>query len=274
MGTGTHENIARAADGALVELWRSYQATGDQRIRNRLVLSLAPLVKQIVYRRARQLPRHCELEDFLSCGLEALIRALDRFDPAHGVGLEQFVWTRIHGAVLDEARRQDWAPRSVRRFERERARAQRDFQGAHGRAPSRDELAAALAIEPEELRRLEHRLATVDVHSLNMPVNLGEGEGDLELLDTLSSPDASTQPEEALLASDAREGLHRALAGLSERDREIAELLYVEELTMREVGDRLGVTESRVSQLNSRIKRTVRSTLEAQAAAAETALAA
>jgi RNA polymerase sigma factor for flagellar operon FliA len=251
----------------LTELWRRYRATGEVALRNQLVLSLSPVVKQIVFKRCHHLPSHCEIDDYLSCGLEALIRAIDRYDPGRGCTLEQFVWTRIRGAVLDEARRQDWAPRSLRAFGREREKVVREFSAVHGRSPDRSEVAAALALSRGELRDLEARLAIADLHSLNMPV--GDGDEDLvELVDTITSPDRSSRPEEAVADGDGDIRVRAALATLSERDREIAELLYVEDLTMREVGDRLGVTESRVSQLNSRIKRTVGHALSLEGAVA------
>src|SRR5579884_3901286 len=84
-------------------LWRRYRRTGDQRIRNRLVLTLAPMVKQVVFKHHRRLPTHCDVDDFISCGLEALIRSLDRFDAERGIPLEHYVWVRVHGAVLDES---------------------------------------------------------------------------------------------------------------------------------------------------------------------------
>ncbi len=248
----------------LDELWREYDETGDQAVRNRLVLSLAPMVKQIVFKRGRRMPRHCEIDDFLSAGLEALIRALDRYEPVRGVALEQFVWTRIHGAVLDEARRQDWAPRSLRAFQRDREKVIREHTAAHGRAPSKDDLAVALAMSSLELADWEARSGNADLHSLNMPVGAAEDEDDgTELVDTLCSPDRASRPEEALLAVDLDDRIQAALEELSPRDREVAELLYVEDRTMREVGTMLGVTESRVSQLNSRIKRTVERALVA-----------
>ncbi|MGZ4203473.1 MAG: sigma-70 family RNA polymerase sigma factor, partial [Thermoleophilaceae bacterium] len=100
-----------SADDALA-LWLEYRRSGDQRLRDRLIMTYAPLVKYIVYKKIRELPARCEVEDFISCGLEALINSIDRYDPEKGATLEQFAWTRIHGAVLDELRRQDWAPRS------------------------------------------------------------------------------------------------------------------------------------------------------------------
>ena len=121
-------------------LWREYRLSGDPALRDRLILTFAPMVKYIVYRKVREIPSRCDIEDFISCGLEALIRSVDRFDPDKGCSLEQFAWTRIHGAVLDELRRGDWAPRSVRRWERDINRARDQFTGLYGRPPSREEL--------------------------------------------------------------------------------------------------------------------------------------
>src|SRR4051812_49676826 len=149
------------------QLWREYSRTKDSRLRDRLVMTYAPLVKYIAYRKVRELPASCQVEDFISCGLEALINAIDRFDPSKGATLEQFAWTRIHGAVLDELRRQDWAPRSLRRWERDIARTREQFTGVHGRRPTREELADMLAISVDDLRRREDDISVSDVTSLN-----------------------------------------------------------------------------------------------------------
>src|SRR5947209_9958690 len=136
-----------------LELWQQYKRTGDSRIRDRLVLTFAPMVKYIVYKKAREIPARCEVEDFISCGLEALIRSIDRYDPNKGATLEQFAWTRIHGAVLDELRRNDWAPRSLRRWDRDIHKARENFIGLYGRPPSKVELCDALGITAKELVR-------------------------------------------------------------------------------------------------------------------------
>ncbi|MGZ4313694.1 MAG: sigma-70 family RNA polymerase sigma factor, partial [Solirubrobacteraceae bacterium] len=141
----------RMSQEALLGLWRTYKDTGDLKARDRLVFSLAPVVKAIVYRKIREIPAYREVDDYISCGLEALIKSLDRYDPEKGATLEQFAWTRIHGAVLDELRRFDWAPRSLRRMERELNRARERFNAIHGRAPTRTELADLLAITPADL---------------------------------------------------------------------------------------------------------------------------
>src|SRR5690606_38174916 len=113
MTSRTASSPRRMSSDETLALWQEYRRNRDPRLRDRLVLTFAPMVKYIVYRKVREMPANAEVEDFISCGLEALIVSIDRYDPAKGATLEQYAWTRIHGAVLDELRRQDWAPRSV-----------------------------------------------------------------------------------------------------------------------------------------------------------------
>ena len=248
-----------SSDDALA-LWQEYKRSGDARVRNRLVMTYAPLVKYIVFKKVRELPARCEVEDFISCGLEALIASIDRYDPEKGATLEQFAWTRIHGAVLDELRRQDWAPRSLRRWERDIARARDQFSVLHGRRPTREELADALAITVAELRRREDDIAVSDVTSLNTLVT-ADDETTVERMDTLADGDERLDPEQAAALTEAKEKFRRAFDTLPKREREVAVLLYVKNLTLREIGEILGVSESRVCQIHSQLKRTLRQQL-------------
>ncbi len=200
------------------------------------------------------------VEDFISCGLEALIASIDRYDPDKGATLEQFAWTRIHGAVLDELRRQDWAPRSLRRWERDIHRAREQFTAVHNRRPTREELADALAITVEELRRHEDDIAVSDVTSLNTLV-ISDDETTVERIDTIAGGDVRNEPEHAAEMQQAKERFRRAFESLPKREREVAVLLYVKNLTLREIGDILGVSESRVCQIHSQLKRTLRQQL-------------
>jgi RNA polymerase sigma factor for flagellar operon FliA len=247
-----------------LSLWRTYKATGDVQARNRLVMTYAPLVKYIVFKKVRELPARCEVEDFISCGLEALIASIDRYDPAKGATLEQFAWTRIHGAVLDELRRQDWAPRSLRRWERDIARVREQFTGIHGRRPTRQELADSLSITVEDLRRREDDIAVSDVTSLNTLV-ISDDETTVERIDTLASGDERLDPEHASVTEEAKDKFRRAFERLPRREREVAVLLYVKNLTLREIGDILGVSESRVCQIHSQLKRTLKQQLSDEA---------
>src|SRR3984957_16060744 len=172
-GTELKERNGRLSADEALQLWTKYKATGDPALRDRLVLTFAPMVKYIVYRKVREMPARCEVEDFISCGLEALIRSIDRYDPERGATLEQFAWTRIHGAVLDELRRNDWAPRSLRRWERDISRARERFIALYGRAPSRTELSEAVGLSEADLDRRLGDIQRSDVGSLNVLV-LGE----------------------------------------------------------------------------------------------------
>jgi RNA polymerase sigma factor for flagellar operon FliA len=169
-------------------LWKKYRETNDPALRDRLVLTFAPLVKYIVYRKVREMPARCEVEDFISCGLEALIHSIDRYDPAKGATLEQYAWTRIHGAVLDELRRMDWAPRSVRRWERDIEKAADEFTTLHNRRPTTEELAETMGVKVSELRKRRDEIATSDLTSLNTLV-VSDEESSIERVDTLASPD-------------------------------------------------------------------------------------
>ncbi len=241
-------------------LWDEYRRSGDRGLRDRLIMTYAPLVKYIVYKKVRELPAHCDVDDFISCGLEALMSSLDRYDPQKGATLEQFAWTRVHGAVIDELRRQDWAPRSVRRWERDIARARARFVALHERHPSREELADLLGTTPAELQRREGQVATSDVTSLNSLV-IGDDDAVAEKVDTLASDDSGLDPEQAAVSAGAKEPFRREFELLPRREREVAIMLYVNDLTLREVGEVLGVSESRVCQIHGQLKRKLRRAL-------------
>jgi len=249
-----------SADDAL-ELWREYRRTEDPRVRDRLVLTFAPIVKYIVYRKVREMPARCDVDDFISCGLEALIRSIDRYDPDKGATLEQFAWTRIHGAVLDELRRHDWAPRSLRRWDRELTKVRDQFVGLYGRRPTREELASAMGVTSDELLQRQDELARAQVGSLNAVVH-SDDDAAIERIDTLAADDRDSDPESSVMALAAKERFRKAFDLLPPRERKIAVLLYVYNLTLREIGEILGVTESRVCQLHAQILKTLRTQLK------------
>jgi RNA polymerase sigma factor for flagellar operon FliA len=246
-----------------LRLWLDYQRTKDAALRDRLILTFAPMVKYIVYRKVREMPANAEVEDFISCGLEALIVSIDRYDPDKGATLEQYAWTRIHGAVLDELRRQDWAPRSVRRWERDIAKATEEFTILHGRRPTRTELAAAMGTTVTELRRRQDEIVASDVTSLNALV-LSDDDTTIERVDTLASTDERLDPEHAAAQEALKDKFRAAFAELPRREREVAVMLYVKNLTLAEIGVVLGVSESRVCQIHSGLKRTLRGALASE----------
>jgi RNA polymerase sigma factor for flagellar operon FliA len=239
-------------------LWQQWHDSGDERARNRLILSYAPMVKYLAVRKVRQLPSHCNLEDLVSTGLLALIAAVDRFDPAKGATFEQYAWTRVAGSMIDELRRQDWAPRSLRRAGREIERTRQEWQAKHGGTPTDTELSNQLEITATELRSQLDGLALVDLVSLNAPTRGEDGEALVEIGDTVPAPLGESTPERAALANERSAVLKDAVSRLSEREQRILTLLYVHELEGVEVGRILGVSESRVSQLLGGIRRTLK----------------
>jgi RNA polymerase sigma factor FliA len=256
------QHAPRISSSEALSLWREYRRTGDLKLRDRLIFTFTPMVRYIVYRKVREVPAQCDVEDFLSCGLEALIRSIERYDPAKGATLEQYAWTRIHGAVLDELRRNDWAPRSLRRAERAINGARESFVSVHDRQPSRVELAAAAGMSPTELSDRMDELSLAEVGSLNRTIR-SEESTTIERMDTLESHDEECDPTLSAERQQARERFRKAFAQLPARDREVAVLLYVEGWTLRDIGARLGVSESRVSQIHTELRRRLREHLEA-----------
>jgi RNA polymerase sigma factor FliA len=254
----------RASSEEIVALWNEFHRTNDRALRDRLVLTFAPLVKYIVYKKVREMPSRCEVEDFISCGLEALIQSIDRFDPTKGATLEQYAWTRIHGAVLDELRRQDWAPRSVRRWEREIERTSESFTALHGRRPTVEELADSLGVEAAELRRRRSEIMRSDMTSLNTLV-MSDDQTTIERIDTLASTDERLDPVHSAATAEAKDKFRAAFSTLPRREREIAVMLYVKNLTLAEIGEVLGVSESRICQIHGEMKKKLRKALEADA---------
>jgi RNA polymerase sigma factor for flagellar operon FliA len=254
----------RASSDEVLALWKQYRQSNDRAVRDRLVLTFAPLVKYIVYKKVREMPARCEVEDFISCGLEALIHSIERYDPTRGATLEQYAWTRIHGAVLDELRRQDWAPRSVRRWERDIERVSDSFTALHGRRPTTEELADSLGVDPGEVRRRRGEITRSDLTSLNTLV-MSDDETTIERLDTLASTDERLDPAHAAATAEAKDKFRAAFSELAQREREIAVMLYVKNLTLAEIGDVLGVSESRVCQIHGEMKKNLRKALDADA---------
>jgi RNA polymerase sigma factor FliA len=248
------KRAARAPAAEVLSTWHEYRLTGDRELRDRLVFMFMPMVRYIVYRKVREVPAQCDVDDFLSCGLEALIRSIERYDPDKGATLEQYAWTRVHGAVLDELRRHDWAPRSLRRDERTISAARESFVSLNERQPTREELAAKVGMTPSELRDRLDQVALAEVGSLNRIVRSDES-ATIERIDTLESFDDDCDPTARAERGEAKARFRKAFARLSKQEREVAVLLYVEDWTLRDIGKRLGVSESRVSQIHTQLRR-------------------
>src|SRR5271156_6830688 len=252
--TPIEQQTARTSATEVLALWKQYKRTGDMKVRDRLIFTFTPMVRYIVYRKVREVPAQCDVDDFLSCGLEALIRSIERYDPDKGATLEQYAWTRIHGGVLDEPRRHDWAPRSLRRDERAINTARESFLSIHEPQPNREELATQVGMTPAELTERLGHAAPAGSGSLNRIVRSDES-ATIERIDTLESTDEDCDPVAQAERHEAKQRFRKAFARLSKQEREIAVLLYVEDWTLRDIGERLGVSESRISQIHTQLRR-------------------
>ena len=241
-------------------LWRQFRSTNDAGIRDRLILTYAPLVKYVAGRLGSGLPAHVEEGDLISYGLLGLISAIERYDPDRDIKFETYAIVRIKGAIIDELRALDWVPRSVRSRAREIERAIAELESKLGRAPTDDEIAGKIGISEDELEESLSDISRSSIAALDELWSVS-GEGDqVSLLDTIEDTDAPS-PSEALDETDVRETLADAIARLPEREKLVITLYYYEELTLREIGEVLGVTESRVSQLHTKAVLRLRSRL-------------
>ncbi len=237
----------------LRELWRRYKVDGDEQARERLVVAYSPMVKFIAGRMASGLPAHVEESDLISYGLLGLIGAIERFEPEREIKFETFAVARVKGAIIDELRSLDWVPRSVRSRAREVERAHAALESKLQRAPTDEEMAAKLAISVEEFRRVLLEIANSSVLALDDLWTFADPEGgnQVSVLDTLEDP-GGIDPEAEAQTSELKDRLAEAIEHLPERERLVIALYYYENLTLREIGEVLGVTESRVSQLHTK----------------------
>lgn len=235
-------------------LWRRWQEARDPPAREALILAYAPLVRYLAGRLHVGLAGFADLSDLESYGLFGLMDAIERFDPSRGTRFESFAATRIRGAIIDGLRAETWAP-ALRTKARQLQLAYSSLETQLGRPPGDAELAAALGIRIAELARREAELGALSILSLDEPMRSSDdGEG-LRLADSL--PDASAPDPEAELQkvegeARRRELVARALAKLTDKERMVITLYYYEELTTKEIGQVLGLTPARVSQLHNR----------------------
>jgi RNA polymerase sigma factor for flagellar operon FliA len=238
----------------LRDLWRRYKTDGDERARERLVVAYSPLVKFIAGRMASGLPSHVEESDLNSYGLLGLIGAIERFDLEREIKFETFAVARIKGAIIDELRSLDWVPRSVRARAREVEKAHAELEAKLQRTPTDEEMAERLEMTLEEFEGALLDIANSSVLALDDLWTFADpegGGGQISVLDTIQDP-AAVDPHSEAEASALKDRLADAIESLPERERLVIALYYYENLTLREIGEVLGVTESRVSQLHTK----------------------
>ena len=228
-------------------LWRDYARLGTQELREKLILEYAPLVKIIAGRLSMYLGYNVEYEDLVSYGTIGLIDAIDKYDALKQNKFETYASLRIRGEILDQIRKMDWIPRTVRQKQKQIDTAIREFETEHGRQPSDDELAMSLGIDSEELLEWQSKLKVTGLVSLNEFMESGA--------DVPNSPTGSShfmQPEDVMEERELKEKLAESLESLNEKEKLVIQMYYYDEMTLKEIAAVLEVSESRVSQIHTK----------------------
>jgi RNA polymerase sigma factor FliA len=243
--------IPPQVDDRLGAIWHAFKESQDPGAREQLILHYAPLVKYVASRVATGLPASVDQHDLVSYGVFGLIDALQKFEPGRGNKFETYAIPRIKGAIIDELRAMDWVPRSVRFKQREIEKAKADLEAMLKRQPSEKELAERLGMSMGELHEVITQISFVSVLALDEAVSVGADRGDqVSLIDTLA--DKGLDPTTGVESQETRGLLAAAINSLSEREKIVVTLYYFEGLTLSEIGQILGVTESRVCQIHTK----------------------
>ena len=238
----------RTPGEALGDLWAHFKLSADPAAREALILQYSPLVKFVAGRVAVGLPRNVDQADLVSNGVFGLIDAIDKFEPERGFKFETYAINRIKGSILDGLRALDWVPRSVRSRAREIERSLAELEHRLHRTPSDEELASHMDVEVDSVRSTLAEMSNLGIVALDELVGPDSSSSLVEFL-----PDPSgLGPEAAFQASETRHLLGDAINRLPDRERLVVTLYYFEGLTLAEIGDVLGVTESRVCQIHAK----------------------
>lgn len=240
------------AAALLKELWLEYKQTANPELRERLILHYSPLVKYVAGRVGVGLPSNVDQSDLVSYGIFGLIDAIEKFDISRSIKFETYAISRIRGAIIDELRSIDWIPRSVRTKAREIERAYAALEAQNKRTPSEPEVAAELGISVKDLRKIFGQLSFVNIVALDELLHVSSDRGDkVTLGDTIVDTKAA-DPVLVFEDEETKYYLAEAVSALNEREKIVITLYYYEGLTLAEIGQVLGVTESRVCQLHTK----------------------
>ncbi len=248
----------KATQEELTALWKKFQADKDDLTRNALIENYLPIVKYAAERLHAKLPDEVDVDDLISAGIFGLVDAVNAFDLGRGVKFETYCAPRVRGAILDELRSMDWVPRLVRSRAHKLKEAVNRLEAEFGRRPTDKELAKTMRLSMTEFRKLQRDAHAVGLVSLSRKWFETDSSKDVREIDVLEDK-RSDDPFRAVQRKDVRDLVTR---GLSRAERLIILLYYFEEMTMREIGETLDLSESRVSQMHSAVLSRLRSQLD------------
>lgn len=247
----------------LATLWERYTDSQDESAREQLILNYSPLVKFVAGRVAAKLPNTVESADLISYGIFGLIDAIKKYDPARGIKFETYAITRIRGAIIDELRALDWVPRSVRSRARDIENAIATLEGRLNRTPEDCEVAEEIGLSMKELQDAYTKISYTSVVSFDEIWAPNSDRDDRSSLASVVKDESAPDPVASFESEEIKVILADAIEKLSERERTVVALYYYEGLPLKEIGQVLGVTESRASQLHTKAVLRLRARLHA-----------
>lgn len=257
--TDSYKKVVRVSDEELAQLWQEYHRDKNNKTaRDKLIVQYIYLTRYVIGRIKVNLPPSFSYEDIASYGVEGLIDAVEKYSPDRGAKFETYALMRIRGAIIDKIRANDWLPRTVRKKIKEVKEAINNLKIEFGRMPTNQEVADKLGIEKEKVDEILAQDTGID--SLYDKKNLGDES--VEIIDTIEDS-KSERPEEAAEKKDAKLELERALKRLPERERMLLVFYYHENMTLKEIGEAINVSESRVCQLHAQAIMKLRNILSA-----------
>lgn len=236
------------------KLWESYAKTKSPEIREKLILEYAPLVKLVAGRLSMYLGYNVEYDDLVSYGIFGLIDAIDKFDSMKAVKFETYASLRIRGAILDQIRKMDWIPRTIRQKQKKIDVAMKEIETATGRAATDEEVAGSLGISEDDYLAWQSQMKITGLVSLNEFMESGS-----EVPAEQTDQRRFEGPEEVIEKAELKKMLQQALELLTEKEKKVILLYYYEDLTLKEISNVLEVSESRISQLHTRALQKMRS---------------
>jgi RNA polymerase sigma factor for flagellar operon FliA len=242
------------------QLWIQYRKKRDPKIREDFIKQYAPLVKYVAGKVAVGMPHNIEFDDLVGFGVFGLLDAIDKFDPEKNVKFKTYAVTRIRGAIFDELRLMDWVPRSVRQKTREVEEAISSLEAQLGRTATDQEIAKSMGMDEGEFTKTMMKISGTSILSLNDVWFSGDESDKVSIGDSIESP-MSLNPDVIVEKEEIRRVITDALSELPDKEKKILVLYYYEDLTLKEIGQVLEVTESRVSQLHTKAITHLRSKL-------------
>ena len=233
------------------ELWTLYRETKNPKIRDLFVKQYAPLVKYVAGKIAMAMPHNVEFDDLVGFGVFGLFDAISKFDPDKHVKFKTYAVTRIRGAIFDELRSIDWVPRSIRQKTREVEEVVHRLEASLGRAASDKEISRELGISVAEFQKLMLKISSTSILSLNDVWYSGDDNDKVSIVESIESPQ-SMNPDTIIEKEEIKRVIIGAINELPEKEKKVLVLYYYEDLTLKEIGKVLEVTESRVSQLHTK----------------------